>query len=101
MEAPAWDLVGVPRLDLVAHVPRGAATFDADVMRLLDDGLELEPNVLAHAPVVVTLVRTGMRFDGGGNTGQGRCAHPCDVFLSLLDMGLREQALQYAKAVRK
>jgi hypothetical protein len=101
LEAPTLDLVGVPRLDLVAHVPRGETTFDADVMRLLDDGLELEPNVLAHAPVVVTLVRAGTRFDHGGNTGQVRCAHPCDVFLSLLDMGLREQALQYAKAARK
>ena len=77
MEAPALDLVGVPRLDLVAHISRVETTFDADVMRLLDDGLELEPNVLAHAPVVVTLVRAGTRFDRGGSTRQVRCAHPC------------------------
>jgi hypothetical protein len=99
-EAPVLDLVGIPRLDLVAHIPRGEATFDADVMRLLDDGLELEPNVLAHAPVVLTLVRAGTRFDRGESPGRVRWAHPCDVFLSLLDMGLRAQALQYAKAVR-
>ena len=101
MEAPALDLIGMPRLDLVAHIPREEMTFDTNAMRLLDDGLELEPNVLAHAPVVVTLVRAGTRFDRDGGNGLIRCAHPCDVFLSLLDMGLREQALQYAKAMRK
>lgn len=99
-EAPGLDLIGTPRLDLVAHVPRGDKVFDADVMRLLDDGLEPEPNVLAPAPVVVTLVRAGTRFDRDAEPAQARYAHPCDVFLSLLDMGLRDQALQYAKAVR-
>lgn len=99
-EAPKLDLMGTPRLDLVAHIPRGDKVFDADVMRLLDDGLEPEPNVLAPAPVVVTLVRAGTRFDRDAGIAQARCAHPCDVFLSLLDMGLRDQALQYAKAVR-
>lgn len=94
------DLIGTPRLDLVANIPRGDKVFDADVMRLLDDGLEPEPNVLAPAPVVVTVVRAGTRFDRDAGMGDVRCAHPCDVFLSLLDMGLREQALQYAKAVR-
>ena len=99
-EAPGLDLIGTPRLDLVANIPRGDKVFDADVMRMLDDGLEPEPNVLAPAPVVVTLVRAGTRFDRDAGIGQARCAHPCDVFLSLLDMGLREQALQYAKAVK-
>lgn len=96
----ALDLIGTPRLDLVANVPRTEKTFDADVMRLLDDGLEPEPNPLAPAPVVVTLVRAGTRFDRDGGVGQARCAHPCDVFMSLLDMGLRDQALQYAKALK-
>jgi hypothetical protein len=99
-EAPGLDLIGTPRLDLVANIPRGDKVFDTDLMRMLDDGLEQEPNVLAPAPVVVTLVRAGTRFDGDAGIGQARYAHPCDVFLSLLDMGLREQALQYAKAVR-
>lgn len=98
-EVPGLDLVGTPRLDLVAHMPRGDRLFDAGVMRMLDDGLEPEPNVLAPAPVVVTLVRAGTRFDRSAGIGQARCAHPCDVFLSLLDMGLREQALQYARAI--
>ena len=99
-EASALDLIGTPRLDLVAHVPRDAKTFDAALMRLLDDGLELEPNVLAPAPVVVTLVRAGTRFVRDAGIDHARCAYECDVFLALLDMGLREQALQYAKAVR-
>ncbi|MDH5822514.1 hypothetical protein QFW77_05855 [Luteimonas sp. RD2P54] len=99
-DAPGLDLLGTPRLDLVAHAPRGNKVFDASVMRMLDDGLEPEPNVLAPAPVVVTLVRAGTRFDRGAEIDHARCAHPCDVFLSLLDLGLREQALQYAKAVR-
>lgn len=97
---PALDLIGTPRLDLVANIPRSDKTFDAEVMRLLDDGLEPEPNVLAPAPVVLTLVRAGTRFDGKADVAQARCAHPCDVFLSLLDMGLRDQALQYAREVR-
>lgn len=99
-EAPTLDLVGIPRLDLIANVPRTGRTLNADLMRMLDQGLEPEPNPLAPAPVVVTLVRAGTRFDRDAGLGQVRCAHPCDVFLSLLDMGLRLQAMQYAKAVK-
>jgi hypothetical protein len=100
-EATSLDLIGTPRLDLVANIPRSDKLFDADIMRVLDDGLEPEPNVLAPAPVVVTVVRARTRFDRDAGMGDFRSAHPCDVFLSLLDMGLREQALQYAKAVRR
>ena len=99
-DAPGLDLIGTPRLDLVAHIPRGDKVFDAHVMRLLDDGLEPEPNVLTPAPVVVTLVRAGTRFDRDAEVDHARFAHPCDVFLSLLDLGLRDQAIQYAKAIR-
>lgn len=99
-DVPALDLMGAPRLDLVANIPRSDKTFDPAVMRLLDDGLEPEPNLLAPAPVVLTLVRAGTRFDRDAGIGQARCAHRCDVFLSLLDLGLRDQALQYAKVVR-
>jgi hypothetical protein len=62
-DAPASELIGTPRLDLVAHVSRHE-TFDAGVIRLLDDGLEPAPNPLASAPVVVTLVRAGTRLAG-------------------------------------
>ncbi len=100
-DVPKLDLMGMPRLDLVAHVPRDERTFDAALLRLLDDGLEPEPSVLAPAPVVVTLVRAERRYMRDAGLGPVRCAHPMDVFLSLLDMGLREQALQYAKKVRE
>jgi len=100
-DVPELDLIGMPRLDLVAHIPRSDREFDADVIRMLDDGLEPEPNMLASAPVVVTLVRAQTRFDREPRVGRIRCAHACDVFLSLLDMRLREQAIQYARAVRR
>lgn len=99
-DVPKLDLMGMPRLDLVAHVPRDQKSFDARLLRLLDDGLELEPSVLAPAPVVVMLVRADAPFVRDAGLDQARCACAMDVFLSLLDMGLREQALQYAKAGR-
>ena len=99
-ESPTIDLIGTPRLDLIAHISRDERTFDASLLRLLDDGLELEPNMLAPAPVVVTLVRAGTHFVRDVGILHARCAYECDIFLSLLDMGLREQAIQYAKAVR-
>lgn len=99
-EAAELDLMGVPRLDLVACVPRGAKAFDTKLLRMLDDGLEIEPNVLAPAPVVLTLVRADLPSERSVGIDQVRCAQAGDVFLSLLDIGLRNQALQYAKAVR-
>lgn len=99
-EVPKVDLIGMPRLDLVAQVKRDAKVFDTAALRLLDDGLELEPNILAPAPVVITLVRAHKEFTRDAGLEHARCAYPMDVFLSLLDMGLREQALQYAQAVR-
>lgn len=99
-EVPALDLVGVPRLDLVAYLPRDAKTFDAYAMRKLSDGLELEPNVLATTPLVVTLVRADERDVRTHVIEQVRCAPSMDVFLALIDMNLRQQAAHYAKSVR-
>lgn len=100
LDAPGLDLVGVPRLDLVAYVPRKHKHFDVDVLRQLDDGLELEHNVVAPAPLVVTLVRADHAGSRPPGSGRRRDAHRVDVFLSLLELGLRAQAVQYAKAVR-
>lgn len=99
-DAPKLDLIGTPRLDLVAHVKRNAKSLDTAMLRLLDDGLELERNVLAPVPVVITLVRAEKEFTRDAGLKHARCAYPMDVFQSLLDLGLREQALQYAKAMR-
>ena len=100
LDAPGLDLVDVPRLDLVAHVPRDEKHFDAEVMRQLDDGLELEHNVVAPAPLVITLVRADRASVRKDESSQRRNARKADVFLSLLELGLRAQAVQYAKAVR-
>jgi len=80
-------------------VPRGSTQFDAGYLRQLDDALEPEPSVLTPAPVVVTLIRADSYFSPKGVAANG-FAYPADIFLSLLDMGLREQALHYARASR-
>jgi len=101
MDVPGIDLVGTPRIDLVAHLGRKMETFDPDLLRWLDDGLEPESNVLAPSPVVITLVRAKQTLVRDLGDPAIRCAHPMDVLLSLLDLGLRDQAIQYAKAMRK
>jgi hypothetical protein len=101
LDVPALDLIGTPRLDLVAHLDRESDSFDPDLMRWLDDGLEPESNVLAPAPVVLTVVRARQVFTRDIGSPPVRCAHPMDVLLSLLDLGLRDQAIQYAKAMRE
>jgi len=104
-EVPVLDLVGIPRLDLVAFIPRHEKIFDADALRQLSDGLEYETNLLAPAPVVVTLVRAEQALQSdvrrAGVIDKVRCAAPIDVFLSLLDMNFRQQAYQYAKAIQQ
>jgi hypothetical protein len=101
MDVPTLDLAGTPRLDLIAHLGREIDSFDPELLRWLDDGLEPESNVLAPAPVVVTLVRAKQVFTRDMGDPRVRCAYPMDVLLSLLDLGLRDQAIQYAQAVRE
>jgi hypothetical protein len=100
-QVPKLDLAGLPRLDLVAAIGREATTWDANALRALDDGLEVEPNVLAPAPVVVTVVRTPTKF--ATETGLRRARRGCaaDVLLALFDLGLRDLAIQYARALHK
>lgn len=98
-DVPALDLIGLPRLDLVAQLPHRTSHFEAGLLRQLDDGLEYEPSVLAAAPVVVTIVHA--RLMHARHHGDVSMALQSDVFLSLLDMGLRDQALHYAKTVRR
>ncbi|HEY0231085.1 MAG TPA: hypothetical protein VGC55_07525 [Dokdonella sp.] len=100
-DVPQLDLVGVPRLDLLAQIGRDAEVFDTSLLRDVDDGLELEPNVLAPAPVVVTLVRADTVFVRDIGLDRARCAYPHDVLMSLLDLGLRDQTIQYANAIRR
>jgi len=97
---PGIDLFGVPRLDLVVQLARHDRSFPNRLLRALDDGLEPEPNVLAAAPVVVTVVRADASPDAAPKPRSVRSANSCDVFLSLLDLGLRAQASQYARSLR-
>ena len=98
---PEVDLLGTPRLDLAAYVPKEARSIDVrEAFRLLDSGLEPEANVLAPAPVVVTLVRAKSRANQPALGERVRCAAPADVLLALLDVGLREQAYQYAQGLQ-
>lgn len=97
-DVAALNIIGLPRLDLVAQLPHRTTQFQASLLKQLDDGLEHAPSILEAAPVVVTVVRANLmraRHQDGASI-----APKCDVYLSLLDIGLREQALQYAKAVR-
>jgi len=100
IDVPAIDIAGVPRIDLIAVIDRKQKTFDTTALRRLDDGLELQQNVLEPAPVVVTLVRsriTRIRQDVSAGL---RYASKSDVLMSLLDLGLREQARQYLRVLR-
>lgn len=98
-DVPTLDIIGLPRLDLVAQIPHGITRFSTNLLRQLDDGLEHETNVLAPAPVAVTIVRAKlMRARLHDKTVQ---APKSDIFLSLLNLDLREQALHYARAVRR
>lgn len=99
-DAPAMDIAGIPRLDLVAIVDRKQKSFDASLLRMIDDGLEPQQNVLEPAPVVVTLVRSRLGKVRQRIPHGPRYAATSDVLLSLLDLGLREQSLQYLRAVR-
>jgi hypothetical protein len=99
-DVPHIDIAGLPRLDFVAHVPRTARSFDIRLLQQLDVGLEVEPNVLAPAPVVLTIVRAAIAVARLVDGQRLRHAAECDVFLSLLDLGLRPQAIQYSMALR-
>jgi len=90
------DLLGLPRLDLVLHVWSAKQALNTSFMRTLDDGLELEPSPLEPASVVVTLVH-GHRVHDDEASHRIRMASPGDIFLSMIDLGLKGQALEYLK----
>ncbi len=97
-DAQSLDIMGLPRLDLLAQVPPQKTAFSIGLLKQLDDGLEQETRVLEAAPVVVTVVRA--KLMRAGLRDATALAPASDVFMSLLDMGLRNQALQFIKAAR-
>jgi hypothetical protein len=88
------DLMGVPRVDLVMHVASRKQAIDTTFMRDLDDGLEPDRSPLGHAPVVLTLVHSGQVTEG---VSEARVASPGDIFLSMIDLGLKGPAMEYIK----
>jgi hypothetical protein len=101
IDVPTIDIAGIPRLDLVAIVARQQKSLHAGLLRMIDDGLEPQQNVLEPAPVVVTLVRSQLNRVRQATPQGPRYAAASDVLLSLLDLGLREQSREYLKAVRR
>ena len=95
-DVPSLDLVGVSRLDLVAQPPLGDTELDLGFVHLIDAGLELEPNPLAPAALVVTVVRAVADWRRDAQGGFGVAATPADVFLSLLDQGMVQEAHAYS-----
>lgn len=98
LEVPWLDLMGLPRLDLLIQVSHRADDLELSFLRKLDDGLQPETDVLAPAPASITLVRANLQRARPWNDPP--MAPSCDIFFSLLDLGLHAQARQYAKAVR-
>lgn len=94
------DVAGLPRVDLIWQPGRDAKAFDAALVRRLDEGLEPESNPLAPAPLVITIARAATPMLRVSTVNRARAAQPADVALSLIDLGLRRQAMQYAEAVR-
>lgn len=93
------DLLGLPRLDLCLQTGRHAMSVDLEMLEDLDAGLEIEPNPTARAPIVIGLTRANIDLVRSPAHGGTPLASHFDVYLSLLDMGLRKQAVDYAKQV--
>lgn len=96
-QVPALDLLGVPRLDLMLQGQPDPPIPVERLIRSIDEGLELEPNVLAPTPVSLTLSRCELpqTLLQIMDAGPVRCAHPADVCLALLDLDRRDQVLDY------
>jgi hypothetical protein len=91
------DLMGIPRVDLAVHVGSQKTAFSTTFMREVDDGLEADRSPLGHAPVVVTLVHSEHVTE---ETSASKLASPGDIFLSMLDLGLKGPAMEYIKGYR-
>lgn len=96
-EWPSLDLMGAPRLDLSVRTLRHAQMIDLLPLEALSSALEIEPNPTAPAPIVVSLPRSMVDLSREPEVGGLRLASRFDIYLSLLDMGLRPQAVAYAK----
>lgn len=101
VDLPDLDLFGLPRLDLCFRIERHAVAKDLRMLDELSTGLEIEPNPTAPAPVVISVVRANVDLRRTQQLGGVASASRLDVYLSLLDMGLRAQAIAYAEHFAK
>lgn len=94
---PGLDLMGLPRLDLCLRTERHAAAVDLRMLENLSTQLEIEPNPTAPAPIVVSLPRASVDLTRNTVPGGTPLASPFDVYLSLMEAGLRAQSVKYAQ----
>lgn len=98
---PGVDLLGKPRLDLMVHVPGGGQLHQH---ARSDPPAGLWTRALTeHRCSRPRRGDPGARQFGhraGRDLDQVRCGASANIFLALLDAGLREQAYQYADGVR-
>jgi hypothetical protein len=92
------NIAGIPRLDLLARIPRNQQ-LDMNELHRLNPGFEREDNGLAPAPLVLTLTRSETEFRRADRVRK-REACKGDVFLALLSAGLGDVARQYARTPR-
>jgi hypothetical protein len=93
------DIIGIPRVDLIAQVDRQFGFFDTYALHKLNPGLEREEKGLVPAPVVVSITHGNELLCRSRKVT--RIASHADVYLSLLSSGFPDVARQYAKRVRK
>jgi len=95
-DVPSLDITGTPRLDLQLLAGNHVSAFNMSDMHKLINGLELDENRLEPAPVAITVTRSRAQLERK-NRARVRQAAKCDVLISLLALGLRSQAVQYAQ----
>lgn len=95
---PDFDLNGIPRLDLIAHVPNGR--IDHQFVSKLDPALRLvDENDIAPVVVIHPLVRRASFFETPA-AGELPLCDPVEAVLDLCEIGLTEQANQVLSRFR-
>ncbi len=85
-----FDLNGLPRLDVVAHAPRGS--YDAGFVGRLDSALRVAPSPSAGPALVVHPLPRAAALFGQGRSGRLPYADPVETLLDLHELRLAAQA---------
>jgi hypothetical protein len=92
------DLLGMPRLDLTAYLGKEVRQLDVTFLEQLDDGLEYQADVRIPAAVVIAVVQSSQEHNHPAGVAPWCTAQDSDIYLAMLDAGLREQAIQFANS---